>query len=249
MNAKRTMCVLMALLFCGSAGLLSWAAEDGDELELSFEDVAVGKIPKKWKVEGTRQTGPLATWKVAREADAPDGKQVLVLTSPNHTSNGTYNLCWTNAVKFLDGEIEVKVKGNTGKVDQGGGPIWRVKDKDNYYICRANPLENNLRVYYVKDGKRKELASANVDIPIDKWHEIKIEHEGNHIVCSFNGKKLLEVDDGTFPAAGGVGLWTKADAATSFDEFEVEVGADDDDDSYSDSDDDEDDDGDDDDNK
>ncbi len=240
MNAKRTMRVLMAILICGSAGLLSWADEDGDELELSFEDVAVGKLPKGWKVEATNPAGSLATWKVVTEPNAPDGKKVFALTSTNHTNNGTYNLCWTNSVKFLDGEIDVKVKGNTGKKDQGGGPIWRVKDKDNYYICRANPLEDNLRVYYVKDGKRSQLASANVEIPTGKWHEIEIEHRGNHIVCSFNDKKLLEVDDDTFTKAGGVGLWTKADAATSFDEFEVEVGDGDDGDDDSDSDDDDD---------
>lgn len=231
MNAKRTTCVLVAVWICGSVGLWGWSDEQAqeNELELSFEDVTPGEVPKGWKIEGTRQTGPLATWEVAREDGAPDGKHVLVLTNPNHTNRGTYNLCWTDAVTFQDGEIEVKLKGNTGKIDQGGGPIWRVKDKDNYYICRANPLENNLRLYFVKDGRRQQIATADVDIPTGKWHEVGIEHEGSHIVCSFNGKKLLEADDDTLPEAGGVGLWTKADAATSFDEFEVEFGADDDD--------------------
>jgi len=204
--------------------------EQQEEIELSFEDISPGKLPKGWKIEGTCQVGPLSTWEVVREDGAPDGKKTLALTKPNHTNRGTYNLCWTNAVTFQDGEIEVKLKGNTGKIDQGGGPIWRVKDKDNYYICRANPLENNLRLYFVKDGKRQQLASADVEIPSGKWHEIEIEHIGSHIVCELNDKKLLEVDDDTFPKAGGVGLWTKADAATSFDEFEVEFGVEEDDD-------------------
>ncbi len=232
MSAKRTVWALVAVWIFGSVALLGWTNAQGEEneIELSFEDAASGELPKGWKVEGTQQSGPLATWKVAAEEGAPDGKQALVLTSPNHTNRGTYNLCWTDAVTFQDGEIEVKLKGNTGKIDQGGGPIWRVKDKDNYYICRANPLENNLRLYFVKDGRRQQIATADVDIPTGKWHEVEVEHEGDHIVCSFNGKKLLEADDDTFSAAGGVGLWTKADAATSFDEFEVEFGVEDEED-------------------
>ena len=194
-------------------------------IDLSFEQCVPGKLPQGWKIEGTRQNGPLATWEVVQEKGAPDGKQVLALTSPNHKSHGTYNLCWTDGVRFQDGKIEVKFKGNTGDGDQGGGPIWRVQDKDNYYVCRANPLENNFRLYFVKDGRRQQIASARANIPTGQWHAIKIEHTGSHIVCLFNGKKLLEVDDDTFPDAGGVGLWTKADAATSFDEFEVELGS------------------------
>ncbi|MCP4645248.1 MAG: DUF1080 domain-containing protein, partial [bacterium] len=179
--------------------------------------------------EATRQDGPLASWQVVEDASLTKGKKVLALTKPNHDVNGTYNLCWTDKVKFQDGEVEVKFMANTGEVDQGGGPIWRVKDKNNYYICRANPLESNFRVYVVKDGKRKQLASAKIEVPTGKWQEIEIEHVGNHIVCELNDEELLEVDDDTFLEAGGVGLWTKADAVTSFDEFEVEFGTDDDD--------------------
>jgi len=206
-------------------------AERGDEQAWSFEEVEPGGLPGGWKIEATtRSPLPLATWQVTRDASAPDGENVLTLTSPNHTARGAYNLCWTDKVRFKDGEIEVKLRGNTGEIDQGGGPIWRVKDKDNYYICRANPLESNLRVYYVKDGRRRQLATADVEVSTGTWHEIAIKHEGAHIECFFNGNKLLEVDDDTFPEAGGVGLWTKADAATSFDEFEVGLGIDDDDD-------------------
>ena len=100
--------------------------------------------------------------------------------------------------------------------------IWRAKDADNYYIARWNPLEKNFRVYYVKDGQRKQLASVDIKTDPSKWHEIEIEHVGNKIVAEFDDKKVIEIEDSTFTEGGMVGLWTKADAATAFDDFEVE---------------------------
>lgn len=183
----------------------------------NFNDVDVGTVPAGWKVEGTRQQGPLATWEVTSD----ESERVLTLTRPNHDSNGTFNLCWTDTVPFKDGEISLRLRANSGEVDQGGGPIWRARDKDNYYICRANPLENNFRLYHVKDGTRKQLASATVTIPAGEWHTISVRHDGSHIVCALNGAKLLDVTDNTLPEAGGVGFWTKADAAASFDDLKI----------------------------
>lgn len=185
----------------------------------NFEDVQVGSLPQDWNVEGTRQRGPLATWEVTSD----ESERVLTLTHPNHDSDGTFNLCWTDKVSFKNGELSLRLRPNTGEVDQGGGPIWRVKDNDNYYVCRANPLESNFRVYYVKDGNRKQLASATVTITAGEWHVISVTHENDHIQCSLDGKKLLDVTDSTFPEAGGVGLWTKADAASSFDNLKVDA--------------------------
>ncbi len=191
-------------------------------IRLSFEDVEAGQIPAGWKVEATNQRGPLATWQVETDTTAPSGSHVLALTSPNHHFGGTFNLCWTNGIQFQDGVITVHFKANTGMEDQGGGVIWRAKDHDNYYISRYNPLENNFRIYYVKDGARRMLASARIKLPAHVWHELKIEQNGNNIHGYLNGKLLLEVSDNTFPEPGGVGLWTKADAATSFDDFSVQ---------------------------
>jgi len=186
-----------------------------------FEDSAIGKLPDGWKVEGTNQDGPVATWEVTEDKSAPEGARVLALTKPNHTSGGTFNLCWTDKVSFTNGELSVRLKANDGKEDQGGGLIWRARDKDNYYVCRANPLESNIRVYYVKGGKRTMLKSAGIDMASGQWHSLKVLHEGEHIHCFFNDKLVLDVDDNTFADRGGVGLWTKADAATSFDGLEV----------------------------
>ena len=110
-------------------------------------------------------------------------------------SGQTYNLLIAKGTKYRDLEIEVMVKAITGEEDQGGGPIWRAKDADNYYIARWNPLEDNFRVYFVKDGRRKELGSANVKADPTAWHNIEIEHEGNRIKAEFDGKKLIELED------------------------------------------------------
>ncbi|GBD92369.1 hypothetical protein BMS3Abin04_03104 [bacterium BMS3Abin04] len=190
-------------------------------VNLSFDNIKAGQLPNGWKIEATNQKGLLATWKVIVDTTAPSGNKVLAMTSPNHSFGGTFNLCWTNGVNFLNGEIKVMFKADKGIEDEGGGVIWRAQDKGNYYIARYNPLENNFRIYYIKDEARKILASARIKLPARKWHELKIVQNGNHISGYLNGKKLLEVDDNTFTKTGGVGLWTKADAVTSFDNFEI----------------------------
>ncbi len=189
----------------------------------NFDDVPVGKLPPGWKVEATNRKGPLATWKVIVDKTAPSGDHVLAMTSPNHTFGGTFNICWTDDVSFLDGKIQVRFKAVKGEEDQGGGVIWRVQDKDNYYIARFNPLENNFRIYYVRDGARKTLASTRIALPAGKWHTLRIEQHGNKFKGYLNGKKLLKGTDNLFTKPGGVGLWTKADAVTSFDDFSVKA--------------------------
>jgi len=185
----------------------------------NFDDVLVGQLPSGWKVGATNQRGPLATWQVIKDKTASSGDHVLAMTSPNHTFGGTFNICWTDTVSFLDGEIKVRFKAVKGEEDQGGGVIWRVQDKENYYIARFNPLEDNFRVYYVRDGARKTLADARIALPAGKWHTLKIVQRGNRFEGDLNGKKFLEGADNLFTTPGGVGVWTKADAVTYFDDF------------------------------
>jgi hypothetical protein len=187
-----------------------------------FEHDTAGSPPAGWKIETTSPRGPDATWNITAESDAPSGRNVLTLTSQNHEFGGAYNLCWRDDLRFENGTLEVTLRANTGDEDQGGGPIWRVQDKNNYYVARYNPLENNFRLYYVKDGVRRQLASASrLKIDAREWFTIRIVHDGSQIDGWLNGEKLLEVKDVTHTRAGGVGLWTKADAATSFDDFSV----------------------------
>ncbi len=216
--------ILLTVLVC--PGVLSAEEKDeNDEIEWNFDKDMQGSVPAGWKVAetgGMKKTNTMATWEVVADSSAPSKSQVVVITKNKNFGN-TFNLLLAEKTSFKDVEVEVKVKALSGKEDQGGGPIWRAKDTDNYYICRWNPLEDNLRVYFVKNGKRKQIGSAELKTDSTTWHEIKIRHNGTKITVKFDSKELLVIEDDTFQAAGMVGLWTKADAATAFDSFEVEA--------------------------
>ncbi len=183
-----------------------------------FEADTENAPPAGWKADCSARTVTQGFWAVTQTSP---NQKILALINPNHTSSGAFNLCWTDDVAFRNGEIKLRFKADSGRIDQGGGPIWRVMDKNNYYNCRANPLENNFRLYTVKNGSRHQIASANVLIKSGKWHTIRILHHNNRIECYFNGERLITHEDNTFTTAGGVGVWTKADALTSFDDIEV----------------------------
>jgi hypothetical protein len=117
-------------------------------------------------------------------------------------------------------EVSVKMKALAGKEDQGGGLVWRVKDANNYYVVRHNPLEDNYRLYKVEQGKRSELQRADVKSN-GGWHTLRVTMEGDRIQCFYDGQKYLEVKDSTFPGPGEIGLWTKAEARSHFDDLKV----------------------------
>ena len=187
-----------------------------------FEKTIVGEIPSSWQIAATHPKKPLATWEVREVKGASSGKKVLALSRINHVYGGMFNLCYTKGIAFRDGEISLMFKANSGQIDQGGGIMWRVQDSDNYYVVRFNPLEDNFRFYVVFDGMRMELASANVRLS-KGWHRMKIIQNGDHFEGYLDGKTLLEHTDKKLAKSGGVGVWTKADAATSFDDFSVKV--------------------------
>jgi hypothetical protein len=200
----------------------SLADEGGSGKEWTFEQDKVGSVPKGWQVAETGGEGKLAAWAVVADESASDSAHAVVITT-NTNYGGTFNLLIAKETKYKDLEIEVMVKAIAGKEDQGGGPIWRAKDADNYYVCRWNPLENNIRLYYVKDGRRKQLASADITTDPTVWHEIEVKHKGSKIEVEFDGKDVIEFEDSTFTEAGMVGLWVKADGRSAFDNFEVSV--------------------------
>ncbi len=214
LNEEHSVSTLITLRFVGGpaskGAASSWNFDSGREL------------PPGWKVAATNPRGDLAEWKVVADDQAPSAPNVLTITRIKDGFRGVFNLFWTPKVSFQDGTIELKLRANTGEVDQGGGPIWRVKDANNYYIARYNPLERNFRLYCVKNGARRILDDARgISIKAGEWFTIKIVHKGEKIEGWLNGKKLLEARDRTFREAGGVGFWTKADAATSFDGLTV----------------------------
>jgi len=185
-------------------------------INFDFEQTKSGNLPKNWQNKMTNSDKSSAIW----EVEEKNGNKILTLKEFKDKESATFNLCYTKEVQFKDGEISVKFKANSGKSDQGGGIMWRVQDKNNYYVARYNPLEDNFRFYIVKNGSRKELCSANVHLS-DGWHTMKIKQNGDKFIGYLDNKKLLECKDSTIKKSGGVGVWTKSDAATSFDEFKI----------------------------
>jgi len=207
----------------GKAGMAAQKPNTADKVLWGFDNVPVDTLPAGWQVDATRRRGPLATWRVIEKTAVSSGNHVLALTRINHTSGGTFNLCWTKSISFLNGEIEVRLKAIKGKEDQGGGVMWRVQDNKNYYVARFNPLEDNFRLYTVHNGVRRMLANARVRLPAGKWIAMKIIQKGTRFEAYLNGRKLLTGSNDLFTKPGGVGLWTKADAVTSFDDFSVKL--------------------------
>lgn len=184
-----------------------------------FHDASVGKLPPGWVAARTGK-GAGSEWTVVEDKSAPKGSRVLAQTSAD-APNSLFNLCVATESKFKDVDLSVSFKALHGEVDQGGGPVWRYQDANNYYVARMNPLEKNFRVYKVVGGKRIQLETAAAEGAAGKWHTIRVVHRGNHIQCYFNGKLLLDVKDDAIQQAGKIGLWTKADAQTSFADIRV----------------------------
>jgi hypothetical protein len=200
-------------------GLALVASSEGAE-SWDFQDGTVGELPKRWSAAKTGE-GPGSVWKVQEDTTAPAGTKVLSQTSAEG-ANGLFNLCLCESSKFDDLDLKLSLKAVAGNVDQGGGPVWRCQDRDNYYVARLNPLEGDFRLFHVVKGKRTMLGKpVQVSEAVGKWHTIRILHVGKHITCYLNDKSLIEVDDDTLRNPGMIGLWTKADAVTSFDGVSV----------------------------
>ncbi|HYL93808.1 MAG TPA: family 16 glycoside hydrolase, partial [Alphaproteobacteria bacterium] len=117
------------------------------------------------------------------------------------------------------GFVEVKFKPVSGKEDQAGGLVWRAKDSNNYYIARANALEDNVTIYHTIKGRRVSFKNVNEKVTSGVWHTLRVEFEGNKFTLTFDGKKVIEATDDSFSDAGKVGVWTKADSVILFDDF------------------------------
>ncbi len=184
---------------------------------VTFSKADLGKVPAGWKAA---QTGTGASvWTVVEDKTAPS-KSGFALAQTSDDRDALFNLCVADGTNFKDVEVSVAFKANAGKKDQGGGVVWRYVDADNYYVARMNPLEDNFRVYKVVAGKRSaEFQDAEVKISAGEWHTLSVKMVGDKIECFVDGKKYLDAKDDTFAEAGKVGLWTKADAQTSFDDF------------------------------
>ena len=179
---------------------------------VNFEETETGQIPSGWLAGVTGKGTP--KWSVVKDDSAPSKPNAL-----KQSGEGTYPWCVKKDVSLKDGFVEVKFKPLSGEADRAGGVVWRWQDGDNYYIARANALEDNVRIYHFKDGKRTQFKTADIKVAANQWHTLRVEFEGNHFRVIFDGKQLYDAEDSTIAKAGPVGLWTKADSVTLFDDF------------------------------
>jgi len=191
-----------------ATSVLAAAAADGE----NFDRAPVGKPPAGWTAT---QTGSgQAIWSVVADDTAPSKPNVL-----KQSGRATYPICLKDDTSLTDGFVEVKFKAISGREDQAGGLVWRAKDANNYYIARANALENNVTIYHTINGRRTEKKRTNTPVASNEWHTLRVDFEAIHFTVTFDGKKAIEWDDETFKDAGRVGVWTKADSVTLFDDF------------------------------
>jgi len=210
--------ILMSWSVSASAQNLKSGAGEGTGLNLNFDGDKVGGLAKGLLAAETAGAKKPAAWQVVADSKSPSKPNVFGITK-NENFGHTFNLAVATGSNLKDLELSVKVKAVAGKEDQGGGPIWRAQDENNYYIARWNPLEDNFRVYVVIEGRRKQLKSAKIKLDAKKWHAIRVVMQGEKIECSLNGRVLLMVSDKTFKNSGMVGLWVKADGLTLFDDL------------------------------
>jgi len=179
---------------------------------VSFDNLKTGVPPAGWTA--TRTGTGVAKWTVEMDGTAPSKPNVL-----KQSGQATYPVCIKDDTSLKDGFVEVKFKPISGKEDQAGGLIWRARDSNNYYIARANALEDNVTIYHTVNGRRTEKKRSNIKVASNQWHTLRVDFQGNHFSVTFDGRKAVEWDDRTFPDAGKVGVWTKADSVTLFDDF------------------------------
>lgn len=184
---------------------------DADNI-LSFDTDSPGALPPGWQQGVTGKGAP--RWTVRADAGAPSKPNVL-----EQSGSGTFPWCVRSGSSLQDGYVQVMFKALAGREDQAGGLVWRWKDGDNYYVARANALENNVSLYYTAAGRRNTLKYVDAPVPPRQWHTLRVEFSGGRISVSLNGKTYIELEDSHLTAAGAVGLWTKADSVTAFDDF------------------------------
>jgi hypothetical protein len=195
------------LCLAGAAIAMSAYAET-----VNFDRDPVGAAPPGWTCGVTGKGSP--RWTVEADPSAPSPPNVL-----RQSGAGTFPWCVLKGVSMENGFVEVKFKPLAGKEDQAGGVVWRWKDGDNYYVARANALEDNVTIYDTVNGRRTERKRVNMKVAPNQWHTLRVDFKAGHFIVAFDGKKALEWDDQTFKDAGKVGVWTKADSVTAFDDF------------------------------
>jgi hypothetical protein len=195
---------------------------------IRFDQATPGKLPADWTVAMTHAGAP-PLWQIVRDESAPSLPNVLAQLS-RETTAGRFPLAIWDRALLRDGEVSIAFKAVDGSIDQAAGIIWRYQDPNNYYIARANALENNVVLYKVENGVRTSIAPKGLPsrsygvkhlVPSGRWNNLKVTFSGATFTVFFNQERLFEAQDTTFQKPGKIGLWTKADSVTYFDDFTI----------------------------
>ena len=179
---------------------------------IGFDTDPAGTPPSGWRCGATGGGSP--HWRVEADASAPSRPNVL-----KQSGKATFPWCVRRDVSIADGFVEVKFKPLQGREDQAGGVVWRWKDGENYYVARANALENNVSIYHTTHGTRHTIKYVDAPVAGNQWHTLRVEFAEQHAKVILDGKQYLDVQDEHIQGAGAVGVWTKADSVTAFDDF------------------------------
>jgi hypothetical protein len=208
----------MEAIFIAAAALCHSEVNIMADNIINFEADAVGAPPKGWTATKTGTGDP--KWTVEQDETAPSHSKIV-----KQSGRASYPVLLKNDTNIKDGFVEMKFKAVAGAEDRAGGLVWRAKDGNNYYIVRANALEDNVVLYKTVKGVRRALDivgrkggyGVDTPVPANQWLSLRVEFKGSRFTTIYNGRKLFEVEDQTFAEAGMVGLWTKADSTTLFD--------------------------------
>jgi hypothetical protein len=188
---------------------------------VTFEGAVVGSLPKEFEPGVVGEGGP-GKWEIAADPTAAGGRALAQLSASR--ADYRYLTASYRPITAADAEITARFKAVAGRTDRAGGVVVRLVDASNYYVARANALEDNVRFYRVAQGRRQELASANVKVAAGEWHTLTLRAEGDRFTVLYDGKPMHTTQDKTSrprPERGRVGVWTKADSVTYFDRIEI----------------------------
>ena len=196
-------CIAIASVFAATAAFAETINFDGD---------SPGKLPAAWRQGVTGKGASL--WTVRPDPTAPSKPNVM-----QQSATGAFPWCVLPKTSVENGFVEVRFKSLSGNDDQAGGVVWRWKDGDNYYVARANALENNVSLYHTSAGRRVTIKYVDAPVAKNTWHTLRVEFSGKRIKVALNGKTYIDLEDAHIAGAGALGLWTKADSVTAFDDF------------------------------
>lgn len=214
----------MIMLFMALAALGATIVVQGASRKIDFSDDAVGQAPKGFEFGYTAKAGAPGKWIVQAEA----ANKYLAQVDADDT-RARFPVAVVSDLSAAEVDLSVRFRPISGRVDQAAGLVWRYRDQDNYYIVRANALEDNVVLYKVENGKRTDLPvkgegrtyGKKAEVPAKQWSTLRVVANGRLFEVYFNGSKLYDVEDATFTQPGKVGIWTKADSVTQFDDLTI----------------------------